>query len=327
MSENLIPLSHLQAVQEQLIGRLSQRGLVPLPIQGHELYESDVSFLYDMTGRLWVLIHVPVYYHDTLLDAYQYNPSPIQVSPKHFLLPQPDKVIIAVDSCTNSLLKTMSLTELTLCHKSGSKFFCKNQNHYFKEPYGDCLMGLFKNQLQLVKDQGKFSPVAVMSDFISQLGPEEFLIYQANAGRIEMTCLDTAHKAQFKGIGRVKVPVGCRGNAYHFAFDGEVSVMVQDDFSGPHYQVAFNLTTFLGFGIDLDMGFKQILHEIQLMGSPDGVTIEDISKCLRQGHQSWVKMVGFGTSLGFIAVILSCICCCGCQKLMRSLICPQWPWS
>ncbi len=87
----------------------------------------------------------------------------------------------------------------------------------------------------------------------------------------------------------MKVPAGCRGNTNQFAFDGDVSVMVQDDMSSPHYQVAFNLTSFLGFRSNPDSDLTKILYEIQMMGHPEGMKIKDISKRLLQRHHTGIR--------------------------------------
>ncbi len=79
LSTDVISPHQLKKSMVHLVSQLGDKGLLPLPLKNHEVYEADLSILYFKNNMLCILIHIPTYYHHTLLNVYQYIPTPIMI--------------------------------------------------------------------------------------------------------------------------------------------------------------------------------------------------------------------------------------------------------
>jgi hypothetical protein len=316
-SSKLVAPSKLRGAVRLLKEKLASRNLLILPTQGHEFYDLEASFIYFANDTLRAFLHVPAYYAGSLLDLYEYVPSPIRVTSDRYFLPNPSSRVLAVDTGRATLFRTMSRAELAMCRQSGSKFYCPGQNFYRKEAVEDCLMNLFQNRLDGLAHTCPFTPLKAAEDYLVQLTTNEFLLYHANSNRVSVQCGPTTglDAETFQGLRKISLPAGCRATTLNFVFDGEIDVMVQDDRLAPHFQHAANLSSFFPPDL-LSAEVDELLAETSLIGTEHGVRIKDLVTVLKASRTRFRFHVGigiFGILIMLLIILFCCYYCC-CRK-------------
>ena len=332
MTQKLVAPSSLVRAIKSLQARLAARGITVLPKQLHEFYELDLSYLYFTNHTMRVILHVPAYTDDTMLDLFEYVPTPLPVNDK-FLLPMPEDQILAVDPRSASLYKAMSKSDLTTCKHSGHKYFCPGQNYYRKLEKPSCVMNLYLNRLANIAEECSFQVMKEKSDYLVQLSPHEFVLYHATNSRVSMNCKYFGNlqpeeaKEFFQGVRKVIVPPGCTAQTNAFTFQGQIDIFAMESHLSPHLSTALNLTEFLPMDL-VRSDVQEVMEELSQVGSSDGVKVRDLVTMLKKARSQrlWNLSLGIGGTILLVLVVLLILYCCCCTD-RKWLRCPPWKKS
>ncbi len=296
-------LAHTKSLAEATVDlkhELALRQLQLLIDRVEDLYHMDVSFISFQNGSLVIFVHVPAYREGTLLDLYQIVPTPLAIGKSKYLLPKPEGEILAVSPARN-LFRIMSLADLARCRSLRSVYYCEGQNYYDKRAKASCLVGLFLNDGPQILNSCHFG-VGHLEDYMVQLTPHEFLLYQSEPSIVEKVCGDDSQRESFKGLRKIIVEPGCQVTTSSFSFSGAVNVYgatraIQNRLD--------NFTSEFNFH-ELREGLEHAQDRLSLVGSKDGLKIRDLMKEFDKIHATSVfRWSVFGTIIVIILGILT----------------------
>jgi hypothetical protein len=314
MSLTLVPPISFRSVVARLRHRLALKRLLTLPVQGHEFYQLDTSFLFFTNRTLRVFIHVPAYYAGSLLDLYKFLPGPIRIGEERFLIPKPEAQILAIGSHSSTQFRAISEVDLASCKELGRRYYCPGQNFMARDVDHSCLFNLFHNRQHEMVELCQFSVMPPGKDYLVQLDPSNFLLYQATPGIVTIRC--PHHRGTsvtpFSGLRRINLRPGCKAMSTQFTFYGELNIHLTDESLQPVIQVATNLTKYLPKDIS-GPEFDSVITQIQQIGTTKGVKIRDVATELRnERRQHWINLalsVGCGVVLLILLAIILYYCC------------------
>lgn len=278
-----------------------------LPEQMHQWYEMDVSFLYWETNRtLRVFQHVPCYRRGSMMDLHEYVPTPLTVSSDLFFLPKPVHQILAVSKRDQTTFRPMTREDLGLCHHTGSMYFCPRKNYNRKLSESSCLMALFQHRTLIMAEKCRYQPMEARGDYIRQLGPNKFVLFQAKENMVSLSCPGPHNggyvpTTRFQGVRELYVPAGCRANTISFVFTGEVDIFVQEELLAP-LMPGVNVSDIFPVEV-MQAETSAIMAEISKIGSPEGVKVKDIATMLRNTQTESYIQIGSGV-LGLITFLM-----------------------
>ena len=144
-----------------------------------DLIHSPISFLLFKTGKLRIIIHLPMYRHGTLLDLWKFHNIPLTTLNKPFhedskvmMRPKIERSMLAVDS-THSMVRIFDENLLTTCKQIDLLFYCENTNIYTLTFKNNCLYSLFTQEVNLIKQNCQFEMIPYQP-FIVQLNSTTF---------------------------------------------------------------------------------------------------------------------------------------------------------
>ena len=314
-SPDLVPPNALRAAVEKLRARLDRLDIQILPNQGHEFYALETSFVYHENDVLTTFLHIPGYTRGTLMELYEYIPTPLQVAKDRFFLPNPEHTILVVDPVDTTKYRSMTRGDLSLCRHSGSRYYCPGQNFYRKHVKESCLMDLFQNRLKAISENCPFVPLRADESYLVQIGPIEFVVYYPKGERVFVVCGGSNGKSEtvtIVGVRRLVIPAGCRASSDSFNFDGEVDIFMQDDNLAPRFHAEVNLTSFFPANL-LAAELDEVLENAHLIGSPEGVKIKDLAKILTESRNKYkfeFSLGIVGTIVALLVLLLTVFFCC-----------------
>ena len=304
-SPDLVPPPLLRRSIHKLRLRLDRQDIQILPNQGHEFYELETSFVYTDRDDLITFLHVPGFKRGSMLDLYEYVPTPIKVSENRYFLPNPPDTILVVDPTDTTVYRSMTRSDLALCKTSGSRYYCPGQNFYRKHVKENCLMDLFQNRVEDIAANCPFIPLKPDLDYLVQISPIDFIIYQPEEEQIMVTCGGPTGKSvplSFSGVMKVTLPAGCSASSRSFNFDGEIDIFMQDDSLAPYFAKSANMSSLFPAGI-LNAEIDEVMAELGKVGSREGVKIKDLATILEQSRMKYK----FEFSLGIVGTIVAII--------------------
>ena len=315
-SPDLVPPTALRLAVEKLRVRLDRLNIQILPNQGHEFYALETSFVYREDDTLTTFLHIPGYTRGSLMDMYEYIPTPLEITKDRFFLPNPAHTILVVDPVDTSKYRSMSRGDLSLCRHSGSRYYCPGQNFYRKHVGESCLMDLFQNRIKSIADNCPFVPLKPNHSYLVQISPIEFVVYYPGEGeRLIVVCGGSAGKSetiQIAGVRRLVIPSGCRASSTSFNFEGEVDIFMQDDNLAPRFHTVANLTSYFPKDL-LTAELDEVMEDLHLIGSPEGVKIKDLASILMKSRNKYkfeFSLGIVGTIVAFLVLLLTVFFCC-----------------
>ena len=296
----------LQAIRHKL--NLNESAF--LPESRNEIYQLPSSYLALNNRTVIILIHLPFCREEDMMKAYRYIPSPLQLTPHHYLIPYPRHEIISVAS-DSSKYRLMSAGEFADCAKVNRISYCAYDNYYYTSRGDDCLYNLFTNNATGISESCPVT-TAPADDFLVQLGLVEFLLYHKEEEYVNLTCGTKAvDSAKFSGLRRISLPPGCQGRSSAVSFFGSPSLDLSP------YTVRYhvlNLTSaFPDFNLTDEAQLNELVSSLDRMttlsGSTKGVRLTALRSAINEARVEthyqraiWV--------LGTIVTTVGLIACC-----------------
>lgn len=336
LSPKLIPTSALAYSYSQLKVKLNLAGLIPLVSDLEDLYRCSTSHILYDNGSISILVHVPAYREDTLLELYRFIPAPIDLTTlpdgghsnsNHLWIPRPEGELLAV-SPSRRLFRTINENDFSLCKTLGSVYYCSHGNYYDRRIKDSCLVNLFLNQDDNIRKSCEWAPEPRASH-LSQLSANDFVLYQTSKGVVEKHCGSHATSVAYEGVRRLKIGPGCRAISKDFVFDGAINVFLAPD------KVVTHWISLVPEDIDIpdDHAVAELLDQLGSTGRKRALTFQQLSDTYwlhRKRKAHWFMAISVIIFI-LVAVFIGCYCylfpngCCfrscvaGLTKLRGSL--------
>ena len=215
------PLSLDKGLQSLQL-RLNISNSAFLPESRNDLYRLDASYLAMSNRTIFLMLHIPFCQPEDMMRAFRYIPSPLQLTPHHYLIPRPQQeVILATDDM--SRVRLMNYVEFQDCNLINQAYYCAYSN-YYSSSSSSCIYYLYTNNATGISNTCPIT-TAPAEDYLVQLGLVEFLIYHKEEAELILYCgsrrVDTA---KFSGLRRISLPPGCKGYSSKVAFFGSYSL-------------------------------------------------------------------------------------------------------
>ena len=214
----LSPLVGSSALK-RLMQSLSAQGISSLVEKGSDLYQLKVSAVGFASGVVDALIHVPAQRQTLVLTAYEYVPSPLRLAPHRYVRPVPEQTVI-VTNPERTLFRSTTLASLNQCSEINGLRVCEIDHFLEKRDDEDCLQNLFLADSEGIVRSCRMT-VFPPEDYLVQLTPADFLLYQKEKTDLTVTCPDSgATRFTYSGLRHVRLPEGCLGDSLSFKFEG-----------------------------------------------------------------------------------------------------------
>ena len=311
LSPSLVRTRGIANAVIRLKRKTEAQGLSLLLERVEDIFRLQTSFISFENGTVRIFVHLPAYQENTLLDLYQLVPSPIAIGGDRYLIPKPEGEILAVNAARN-LFRVLQRADLGQCHRLRDVFYCDTKNFYDKRADSSCLVGLFLNNPSEIMEHCRFE-VSKVEDFVVQLGPNQFLLFQSSNTNVERRCGDNLSSASFHGLREVTVDPGCQVTSRSFVFAGATSL-----FSEP-----FTITNRLGnLSTDIPLpeirdGIEAIGAQLALVGSKDGLRIKDLVTELRNARTTSVFRFGIIVVVLVVVLVVVCLCLLRCRHFRK----------
>jgi hypothetical protein len=305
LSPDLIQTDQLGQVVISLKDKAAKKGLVLGITSKEDIFRVDTSHIFFANRTLRIMVHVPAYRADGLLDLYEYVPVPLPLTPTKFVVPTPVAGLLAV-SPGKLLFRTMSHDTLHDCDRLLDLYFCHRQNMYDKRYTDDCMVALYNSDYGKVAEK---CPVQVQpkEDFLVQLNSSHFILYQPELGDIDRRCGGIIQTARVKGIVTVVVGPGCRVDARSYIFDGALAIY-NEGYELQQRVMNFSRVISPELRENLEKMKESELAELKLIGSSKGVFIRDLEREFAERRQTTVFAVTLMGLMGVVGVIVICLC-------------------
>lgn len=302
LSPKLVDSEQLLPMMSNMKTRLSTIGRKMISSNVEDLFRYETSHVIFNNGTIRIFVHIPMYKPDSLLDLFEYVPSPISIGDQHFMFPEPEDAYLAVNK-ENTLFRPFPTSDLTLCSSIGEIYYCKNSNWYLRRFQSSCLPNLYLFDTDRIVANCEFS-FQEKEDYLVQLDHESFVLFQGQEGLVQLDCPESVPhtmEMSFKGAYRFHIQSGCRIKSSNFAMDGTTNLFLDPN------QIKIRELNLLQ-----QLPLKEIeekfhnLHPkaLKLVGSKEGLKIKDIVAEFKRQHMTTIFTLGV---LPGIVMILVCV--------------------
>ena len=172
-----------------------------------DLLQLEASYVYDGED-VTILLHVPVVTPRSLLRLMRFHPFPFSFSNTHFLLPHPEKKLLAVSS--ESWTKELSESDLEGCYRVNSLHVCERLGIMKTEMATSCLGALYAQRFQDALARCPMN-VVPLSEQVIQLSDNWFVIFAVEPLTAPIRCRnDSTNDVHLHaGINRLHLSPSC----------------------------------------------------------------------------------------------------------------------
>lgn len=195
----------------------SQKGNTELLIK--QCNYSDVSFAAYTNGTIWIFVHLPLYSYSEEFTLFEYVEMPY-ISPGSSnglaMRIHSDNTLLAVskDDTRHQIYSTSEITKCTPVGTGhGRLLLCPNANVYYKSEHKDCITGLFKRDMEVIKEYCTWKMVN-KEPYVLQRNSNQFLVYVPEPTELKVVCSDGSRsiedRSEINGHTKVTVQGMCK---------------------------------------------------------------------------------------------------------------------
>jgi len=207
---------------DRITSKLERRGyrLVKPSLQG--IYNADISYGTDARGRVVVLIHLPSFYERSLLELYEFLPTPRPLRSGAFVIFNPPRTLLGISPNNGNFLE-LDHNEFLHCRKQGPIFYCRNNNVTKKKGASGCLSHLFRNDLIQIRNYCLNVSKFYTGDHqtVAQLTSHQFFAFFSENTNLDIECPNSNISdisRTLRGHYLIDLPVGCRAETDSLVF-------------------------------------------------------------------------------------------------------------
>lgn len=324
LSPDLIQVEPMARELKILADNMQREGFVLGLSRFDDIFRCETSHVIFDNDTMVIMIHIPAYKSDTHLRLLEHVPVPMVVEKTRTgapnsersstrpatLLPAPQHNLIAVTP-DDSAFKVFSRSQLRDCLELGGTYYCSNTNLYDRRLESSCIIGLYRRNQEIITDHCLWEPRSA-KDFAVQLEANKFLIYQQTRSDVKLVCGQNTEFGELEGLQQVYVAPGCRFFSASFIFDGQANFSLS---VASFIEKNINITSLLDFSGLEPHDLEDVLAELHLVGSSEGLTIRSIKK--RYSKLNMDSSWDWGTR-SIVAVIA---CLVGLFVIWRIIMC------
>ncbi len=308
LSPLLVQGDQLMPVVDRMRLKLRKMGMIPAIDHIEDIFRMETSHMIFKNGTVRVFIHVPAYKQGTLMDLHEYVSTPVEIHPGTFIYPQPGSVYLA-SNMANSLFKTFTPTEFSLCRDIGEIYYCKNANWYQKRYQDNCLINIFLHDAERIRQHCKFT-LTKTKEAMTQMNSDTFLVYSNDSTTATHYCPGSDHPAEqisFEGTKEFTIWPSCEVTTPVFKMEGSMDVFMEPD------TIKFEeLDIFTESDLkDIRDNFHLLPNSaLELVGTTKGLSIPNIrAEFAAQKQREIFKVSLLSGVIGIVVVVIFCICC------------------
>lgn len=334
LSPDLIQVESMARELKILADNMQTEGYILGISRFDDIFRCETSHVIYDNDTMVVILHIPAFKVGTHLRLLEHVPVPMVVekpqagtgsgerTPKDgqtvTLTPAPQHNLIAVTP-DDSAFKVFTRSQLRDCLELGGTYYCSNSNLYDKRFESSCIIGLYRRNEQIITDHCRWQPGQAL-DFGVQLEANKFLLYQQKLSDVKLVCGRDTEFSELAGLRQVYVPPGCRFFSASFIFDGQANFSLS---VASFIEKNINITSLLDFSGLAPHGLEDVLAELHLVGSSEGLTIRSIKKRYSKLNMDTDWDFGTRTIIAVIAgliglfVIWRVVLCCRKEESRR----------
>jgi len=277
-----------------------------------EAFQLTTSFVAMEDGTIFILVHVPIYRTSTLLQLYEYKPSPIELNNTDMqIMIEPEQKYLSIN-LEETLFSTYSNDEIEhKCRSINDIFHCKQHNILTKYNNKNCLVSIYnKNKAQIRKNcHMKLAP---KQEKVYQINATSFFIYSPKKTQLHASCEDgtqqTKHEIHHYNI--VKLAQGCTASTKDHLVS--VGISLTEEISMKRMRIDLNLTNLVNLEKDQQAEFIRLLAE-QPTDIKKEIPMSDILrkfnlKILSKNHLKGTIIGSTATFVTLIIIATACLC-------------------
>lgn len=318
-SHELVRSEALQKALNQVRAKALHKGR-ELGIQTYaDCYGLPTSYLYDSDVKvIHLIMHIPMYAMSNNLDLYTYVPTPIVwnngTDDSPFVeVTSGDQMHLAVSS-DRTMYRTFTANELEDCYKISDMHFCADLAVY-KIQRPSCLLGLFMNQVSVIREYCKISTHRPSSRVV-RLNATTYALMSPFTDSMSISCNGEDRTTQiFKGTTFVNLEPGCSVNTRDVKIvraEFEPPVNVESLLIGHHFDVEDLIPDHTP---DSLQRMLELRKELGHLGSE--VPISDLKGLMafrNRYHSVAVKSADYAVPVIIVTIVLLILilifCCC-----------------
>ena len=297
----LIDMEELPIALKRLKNRLESINYQMDIHQVEDVFHLSTSHVYYDNGELIIFCHIPTYREGSKLSLYEFHALPMKLGSAvtkdniYLNVVEPHKYLAVSD--TEGQYQQLTAENWSSCREVLGNYYCPMHNIYHHQKGTSCLMGIYKKDVTTVRQNCKWD-VTPANDQSLQIGPNSFLLFQKEDRLVKLSCPGKRKaEVRFSGLRRLTVPAGCRLLTDYFVMDGQVDVV----FQGPTLDFhALNITEIFLPVMDGVSNATEMLSRLKVVGTTDGLTIEDITD--RYETVSDTSLLAHGLGLSTICI-------------------------
>lgn len=225
LAHGLLSYAEAKSALENVATLAKAKGLTPIVIDPHYLYQLEVSISFDNEG-FNLIAHVPLTNDDQVLTMFRYLPFPIEVTPGLTVDVHPEHDILALHEASGSHFE-MSHTDMAMCEKVHDYYICPHISYLARQEKPSCAMSLYKADHNQALKTCKLS-IREAKDCVLPLGNNEFSTYTEKPTSYKMTCSNgTMKTGQLFHFHHFQLDEGCNIQLPNFVLFGGIRFQVE----------------------------------------------------------------------------------------------------
>ena len=305
LSPKLAPLGTVEPVVERLRKVTGKRGYNLAINSMSDIYMCDTSFVAYETGKLIILVHIPMYKNLHLMKLLEYQSTPIILSNRtdQQLFIKPKKPIIAVDNDL-TLYAVYEKSEIHHdCKSIHDNYYCKDKNILKRTSSSDCTLALYRRLKDEIRNK---CPIELTrpNEVIIQINSTTFYVFVPNTTDIFVTCPERIQeKRKLAGFNIVTLIPGCRAALNHHVFSS--GILIEEKIDLKQNNLHLNLNELFDIGKMEESELISLIKEEQKI-STKPLEIIDVEKKY-QLKRIQKRSKTFGTIFGSLSSLITLI--------------------
>jgi len=277
-----------------------------------EAYQLQSSFVAMENGIIFIMVHVPIYRASTLLQLYEYKPSPIELNNTNMqILIDPEQNYFSINN-EQTLFSTYSHHEIAhKCTSINDIYHCQQHNILTKYNNKNCLVSLYNKSKRQIKENCNMK-ITQKEEVVFQINATSFFIYTPKRTQLQVSCEDEAEqtKHEIHQHNIIKLEQGCRASTNEHLISTGISLT--EEVTMKRIKINLNLTDLVNFEKGEEEQFIKLLAQ-QPKAADKDVPLSDVLKKfhLKIISQHHLKSTVIGSASTFmIIMIIGIVCVC-----------------
>ena len=285
-----------------------------------EAYKLESSFVAMEDGIIFIMVHVPIYRTSTLLQLYEYQPSPIELNNTNMqILIDPEQKYFSINN-EETLFSTYSKHEIAhKCTSINDIYHCKQHNILTKYNNKNCLVSLYNKNKRQIKENCNMK-ITHKEETIFQINSTSFFIYTPKRTQLHISCENEAQqtKHEIYQYNIIRLAQGCRASTKNHLLSTGISLT--EEVTMKRMKINLNLTDIINLQKGEEKEFIKLLEQ-QPETADKKVPLTDVMKKfhLKMISQHHLRSTIIGSSSTFVIIMIigTVFACWATRKYQR----------